>query len=193
MKLRIALPTGLTYKMCKRFDPWRMGGAPTIKFVPSSPTSSNKEGNKEPAQVKITISTKVSKYYTVFKEGNTEDVVNLIRTHDRIIVDKKLKENCNVIAALISANKKRLTMLTNKSSRTSDEKREVKEVQEALKEYKTQVKQTQEEAFEFFKMRLDQKIVAEWREIVKQECKSVDYVSRVLKSRAESAAKCLQP
>ena len=43
--------------------------------------------------MKITISSKVSKYYTIFKEGTAEDVVNLIRTHEGIISDKKLKQN----------------------------------------------------------------------------------------------------
>ena len=52
----------------------------------------------------------------------------------------------------------------------------MKELQEALKEYKIQVKQTQEEAFDFFEKLLDQKLVAEWREIVKQECDLVDYI-----------------
>ena len=87
--------------------------------------------------MKITISSEVSKYYSVFKEGTAEDVVNLIWMYDGIMTDKKLKESCEITVALFSSKKKRLTVLKNKSSRTSDDKQEVKELQEALKEYKT--------------------------------------------------------
>ena len=52
----------------------------------------------------------------------------------------------------------------------------MKELQEALKEYKTQIKMVQEEAYDFFEKLLDPKLVTEWREIVRQECTSVDYI-----------------
>ena len=52
----------------------------------------------------------------------------------------------------------------------------MKDLQEALKEYKTQIKMVQEEAYDFFEKLLDQKLVAEWREIVKQECQTVEYI-----------------
>ena len=175
MKLRTALPSGLVNKMCERHDPLRMGGAPPIRFVPTSPALSKEDG-EEPSKVKITISTEVSKYYTIFKEGTAEDVVNLIRRHEGIISNKKLKENCDMTLALISAKKEHLTVLTNKPSQTSDNQWEVKELQEALKEYKIQVKQSQEEVFDFFEKKLDQKLVAKWRDIVKKECDSVDYI-----------------
>ena len=83
MKLRTALPGGLTNKMCKRSDPLRMGGNPPIRFVPAP--SAKKEDGEETDQVKITISNEVSKYYTIFKEGTAEDVVNLIRMHEGIM------------------------------------------------------------------------------------------------------------
>ena len=65
MKLRTALPSGLTNKMVKRFDPSRMGGDLLIRFVPTSPKG---EDGKEANQIKITISSKISKYYNDFKE-----------------------------------------------------------------------------------------------------------------------------
>ena len=52
MKLRTALPAFLTNKMCERFDPSRMGGAPAIRFVPNSSASGKKENGEEPDQVK---------------------------------------------------------------------------------------------------------------------------------------------
>ena len=161
MKLRTALPSGHTNKMCERSDPSRMGGNPPIRFVPAHPTTSKEEG-EEPSQVKITISNEVSKYYTIFKEGTAEDVVNLICVHEVIMTDKKLKENCKITLALFSSKKKRLTVLNNKSSCTSDtNKQEVKDLQEALKEYKTHIKMVQEEAYDFFEKLLDPKLVTE--------------------------------
>ena len=47
MKLRTALPSGLTNKMCERFDPTRMGGAPPIRFVPLSTSASQKKEDGE--------------------------------------------------------------------------------------------------------------------------------------------------
>ena len=70
MKLRTALPSGLTNKMCERFDPTRMGGAPPIRFVPlSTSAAQKKEDGKEQASVKITISADITKRYFIFKEG----------------------------------------------------------------------------------------------------------------------------
>ena len=97
MKLRTALPAGLVNKMCERTDPARMGGDPPIRFVPTPPATAKEEG-EEPSQVKTTISSEVRKYYAVFKEGTAEDVVNLIRVHEGIVTDKKLIENCDIIA-----------------------------------------------------------------------------------------------
>ena len=115
MKLRTALPSGLTNKMVERFDPSCMGGAPPIRFVPTNSSSTKKEEGEEANQVKITISSEISKYYDVFKEGNAEDVITLIRTHEGIIADKKLREQHDIVAALLTEKKARLTKLTKKS------------------------------------------------------------------------------
>ena len=176
MKLRTALPAGLTNKMCERFDPSRMGGAPAIRFVPNSTAYGKKEDGEEHDQVKITISSEVSKYYNVFKEGTAEDVVKLITMHEGIIIDKKLKEQYDNIKALISGKKARITLLTQKSKRNDTEKEELEEINVALREYKTQAKQLPEEAFDFFEKLLDQSLVSEWRDIVKKECETADYV-----------------
>ena len=45
-----------------------------------------------------------------------------------------------------------------------------------MKEYKTQAKQLNEEAYDFFEKLLDQSLVSEWREIVTEQCDTVDYV-----------------
>ena len=174
MKLRTALPAGLTNRMCERADPDRLGGLPPIRFVPA-PTAKQEDG-EETDQVKITISSEVSKYYPVFKEGTAEDVINLIRVHEGIVTDKKLVENCETIRALFNNKKKRLAALPLKPLRSNEQQEEAKELHTAMKEYNTQIKQVQGEAFDFFEKLLDQTLVTEWREIVKQECLTVDYI-----------------
>ena len=83
MKLRTALPAFLTNKMCERFDPSCMCGAPPIRFVPSTTSAAQKkEDGEEPDMVKITISSDITKRYIIFKEGESEEVVELIRTHE---------------------------------------------------------------------------------------------------------------
>ena len=135
--------------MVEQLDPSHFGGAPPIRFVPTSPHTKGEDG-EETDQIKITISSEISKYYNVFKEGNTEDVITLIWMHEGIIADKKLKEQHDVVAALVTDKKSRLTKLTQKSSQPDSEKEEVKGISNGLKEYKTQMKQLNQESFDFF-------------------------------------------
>mgnify|MGYP007089475121 CR=1 FL=1 len=178
MKLRTALPSGINNKMCERHDPSRMGGDPPIRFVPSPSSSGKKEeGETEDNQVKITISADVQKYYPIFKEGDTEAVINLIRTHQGIMSDKKLQERHKVVENLVVDIKARITRLTRLPRRSDDEKQQVREDQEALKEYKAQLKQLPEEAFDFFEKLLDQSLVPTWREIIKTECETANFAN----------------
>ena len=189
MKLRTALPNGINNKMCERHDPSRMGGDPPIRFVPSLSASGKKEeGETEDNQVKITISADVQKYYPIFKEGDTEAVINLIWTHQGIMSDKKLKERYAIVEGLVVEIKARITRLTRLAHRTDDEKQQVREDQVALKEYKAQLKQLPEEAFDFFEKLLDQSLVPTWREIVKTECETANYVN-LLGQRVTLAAR----
>ena len=47
------------------------------------------------------------------------------------------------------------------------------------------MKQLNQEAFELFEKLLDQSLVSEWQEIVKQECESADYID--LKGRENAS------
>ena len=79
------LSAGLKNQQCKRFDPSRVGGLPPIRFVPSSQSEKEESDEKEKEQmVKISILEIVSKYFKIFKEGGTKDVVNLIQRHESI-------------------------------------------------------------------------------------------------------------
>jgi len=178
MKLRTALPSGLTNKMCERFDPSRMGGMPPIRFVPSS-TETKKDEEESDDQVKITINSDVQKYYPIFKTGDAEAVINLIRMHEGIISDKKLKERFDIVTKLAEPKKTKVKKLASQPSRTKDEKEEVQELELALREYNSQQKQIQEEAFDFFEKLLDISLVLTWRDILKQECDSADYIDHL--------------
>ena len=67
--------------------------------------------------VKISISEAVSKYYKIFKEGDTKDVVNLIQHHESIISDKKLRTRYSLYASLIAEKKEVIKKLKSKSKK----------------------------------------------------------------------------
>ena len=67
--------------------------------------------------VKITIPESVQKYYPIFKEGDTEDVVNLIQRRDSIISDKKLRVRYTTCAGLIAKKKKVIKKLQAKTQK----------------------------------------------------------------------------
>ena len=108
-----------------------------------------KDEDESDNQVKITINSDVQKYYPIFKTGDAEAVINLIRMHEGIISDKKLKERFDIVTKLAEPKKTKVKKLASQPSRTKDEKEEVQELELALREYNSQQKQIQEEAFDF--------------------------------------------
>ena len=79
-----------------------MGGLPPVRFVPSFTSGKKEEGEEDIDTVKITISNDIQKYYPIFKEGDPEQVVNLIKMHEGIVEDKKLRERFQIISSLIA-------------------------------------------------------------------------------------------
>jgi hypothetical protein len=73
--------------------------------------------------VKISISEAVLKYFKIFKEGGTEDVVNLIQRHESIISDKKLHAKYSTYASLMSDKKDEFDKLKLKSKKLLKTKR----------------------------------------------------------------------
>ena len=77
MKMNCTLPKGLTPRSCERFDPMKMGGIPSIRFVPHTSVSSE-EVDEEGEKIKISVTNTIQKYVRVFKEGGAEAVIQLI-------------------------------------------------------------------------------------------------------------------
>ena len=152
MKLKSALPTGLKNNQCERFDPSRVGGLPPVRFVPSSHDEKEDSDEKEKEQmVKISVSDAVSKYFKVFKEGDTEDVVNLIQRHESILSDKKLRAKYSTYAGLLSEKKAEFDTLKAKSKKTSEDVEELASLKTAIKEYRVQASAVQDEAFDYLR------------------------------------------
>ena len=126
--------------------------------------------------VKISVSEAVSKYFKVFKEGDTKDVVNLIQRHESILSDKKLRAKYSTYAGLLSEKKTEFDALKAKSKKSSEDLEELASLRTASKEYRVQPTAVQDEAFDYFEKLLDQTLVPVWRDIVVEQCDTDGYV-----------------
>ena len=90
MKNKTTLPKGLVDKYCERFDPAKLGGLPPVRFIPNLAYAEEIEESCR-NRVKIVLLDSI-KYFPIFMNRGTEDVINLICTHESIIADKKLEE-----------------------------------------------------------------------------------------------------
>jgi hypothetical protein len=129
MNLKTALTSNLTNKMVKRFNPSWIYGAPPVQYIPTLSSKANKIGRMESdevQQVKIAISSKVSKYYDVFKEGNTEEVIMLIWTNEGIMANKKLIDQINVIDELMYKKRTCYTKPMHQTTRSNEGKKRSK-------------------------------------------------------------------
>ena len=104
MKTKTALPKGLLDKFCKWFDPAKLGGLPPVRFVPNLVYAEETEESCR-SRVKITISDSIQKYFPIFFNGGTAEVVDLIWTHKSIISDKKLEEHYDKLKRLLKKEK----------------------------------------------------------------------------------------
>ena len=169
MKMNCTLPKDLVNKNCERFEPIRMGGVPSIRFVPDS-TYSSEDADDGDERVKISVTNTIQKYVKVFKEGGAEAVIQLIRLHESIVADRKLEESYSSASSLINAKK---TQMRNLDRNSTEEKAELVT---AISELKATCKSVQEEAYHLFEKLLDQSLVPKWREIVKEQCDEGGYI-----------------
>ena len=104
-----ALPLGLLQSNFERYHPDKVGGTVPIRFIPDK--IEEKKTNRKSETVKIAISFTVTKSLNIFFNGNSDTAIALIRVHESIVADKKLKiqykENC----VLCSAKKAKMRQL----------------------------------------------------------------------------------
>ncbi len=91
MRLSIKFLEGLSNHHCKRFNPSKMGRLPPVRFMSESDIDTAEQEGKN--QVKISITDHVSKSFELFVEGGPEAVIQLIRSRESIVKDRKL---CNI-------------------------------------------------------------------------------------------------
>ena len=168
--MNCTLPKELNNKQCERFEPIRMGGVPSIRFVPESTYSSEDADDDKDERVKISVTDTIQKNVKVFKEGGAEAVIQLIRLHESIVADRKLEESYNSASSLINAKKTQMRTL----GRNDNE--EKAGLVTAISELKATCKSVQEEAYHLFEKLLDQSLVPKWREIVKEQCDEGGYI-----------------
>ena len=116
MRLSIGV-TQLMHRQCERNDPTKCGGKPPIRFVPEVEDS---DAVKTKGSVKIRMDDDVIKVFDTFKSGDAEAVVNLIREHESIVSDHKLKEKYSAASALWNTKKTALAATSD-----ADEKAEL--------------------------------------------------------------------
>ena len=173
------IPAGLTNRKCERFDPGRMGGFPPIRFISENPEKDEDDDTKKHNTVKIAISDNVTKVFETFEKGGPEAVIKLIRDHESLVEDRKLRDIYNSASALWNEKKRVLTGLDPISDAA-----EIDDLKEQIAEHKAMCITTQEEAFDYFEKLLSSENVPKWREIVKEQCDTNPYVD--LKGRKMS-------
>ena len=153
----------LTHRQCERGDPAKSGGLPPIRFVPEKPDDSEKGKDNT---VTIRMDDHVKKNFDLFKSRNAERAIVLIRDHESIVADRKLKEKYDAASALWNVAKTELAQCTD-----ADEK---KAIEKRIEEYKKTCSDAPQTAFDLFEKLLDPCNVPLWRAIVKAECDTKD-------------------
>ena len=172
MQLKHSIPSGLKNRQCERFDPIKMGGLPPIRFVATARKDEPEDDGETTKQnsVKIKINDKITKNFRVFVKGDAAAVVQLIRDHESIVDDTKLRETWKAASDLVNTKKSVLKTLDK------SKKSEIDNLRMSIAELLATCKSAQDEAFDYFEKLLDRAHVPKWREIVRQECEEVPYI-----------------
>ena len=164
MRLSIDI-TQLTHKQCERGDPAKSGGLPPIRFVPDKPDESDKSKDN---LVTIKMDDHVKKTFKMFESGDTERVIELITDHQSIVSDRRLKEEFKAATDLLNVAKADL-----KRAKTTDKPA----INKKIEEYKKTRIDAPQTAFHLFEKLLHPSNVQQWRQIVKDECDTAEYIN----------------
>ena len=100
----------------------------------------------------------VIKMFQTFKSGNAEAVVNLIREHESIVDDRKLREKYDAASALWNTKRQAIKQLDANSDAD-----EIAELEEQISEHKQTCATSQQQAFDYFEKLLDPVNMQKWR------------------------------
>ena len=126
-----------------------MSGIPPIRFI-SEKSKENEDDVTKANTVKITMDDDVTKLFKTFKSGGPEAVINLIRDHESIVEDRKLREKYGCSSALW--NTKRQAVKKLDATTDADQ---ITELEARIKEHKLICASTQQQAFDYFEKLLD--------------------------------------
>ena len=146
MRLSVST-TLLTHRQCERSNPTKSGGKPPIRFVPEK--LEDFDANKTNT-VKIRMDDEVIKMFQTLKSGNAEAIVNLIREHESIVDDRKLREKYDAAWALWNTKRNAIKAL----DATSDAD-EIAKLEEQISDHKETCASSQQQAFGYFEKLLD--------------------------------------
>ena len=153
-----------------------MGGLPPIQFVPEARPKQAESGDETKRVEKKTVETKINgklkKIFPIFVEGDAEAVIQLIRDHESILEDTKLRELYDASLALINAKKTQISSLD-----ATRDKDQIQTLSDDIKELIATCKSVQAEAFDCFEKLLDRTLVSKWREIVCKQCDTCPYIN----------------
>ena len=171
----LGIPEGLTNRKCEKCEPKLIGGYPPIRFIPEKAIEDEEVDGKKVNTVKVNINASVTKTFRAFAKGGPEAVIKLIRNHESLVGDKKLKEIYTSASALWNEKKKAIEEFATTSDKSRD-KSHLKILNREMKEHTAACMSAQEDAFDFFEKLLSSENVERWRSIIKEQCKTASYI-----------------
>ena len=131
----LGIPEGLTNRKCEKCEPKLIGGYPPIRFIPEKAIEDEEVDGKKVNTVKVNINASVTKTFRAFAKGKPEAVIKLIRNHESLVGDKKLKEIYTSASALWNEKKKAIEEFATTSDKSRD-KSQLKILNREMKEHK---------------------------------------------------------
>ena len=134
-----------------------------VRFIPDPPEDAHEKDGVRNTDVKISISKSVSKSIKVFVDGNAEQAIELIKMHESVVSDKKLKISYAANRALINSKKTQIAELKEDDPEKNSE--EIDELADARLELKAANKQLQEYAYDYLEKMVGATLIQKWKQI----------------------------
>lgn len=163
----------LKHRDAERYDPTKMGAAPSIRYA-TEPPKEREEGEEKGALVKIKISDTITKEYHEFGGGTPEEFYKCIKRHEALVDEYGYKVTYTALAKELSEKKDELKELKDQGRQDSDE---AANIETAIEELKSTMKETRLDAFRSMNRLLDEDLERVWDDIVVQVCDTRPHVT----------------